>query len=194
MTMSVSKISRAVVLAVTAVGFLMMNNSMGIVQAQGKVYKIGDKGPAGGWVFYDKGDNSNGWRYLEAAPKDSGSGKWGCTNKSIPGAQGVKPGTGKANTRAIVKGCGESNTAAKIAAAYRGGGKNDWYLPSKDELNLIYTNLFKKSIGDISSPMYWSSSEISAKEAWLQSFFEGEQLKNDKSEDAGGIRAIRAFQ
>ena len=32
------------------------------------VYKIGDTGPAGGIVFYDKGDNSDGWQYLEAAP------------------------------------------------------------------------------------------------------------------------------
>ena len=33
-------------------------------------YKVGDKGPAGGIVFYDKGDNSDGWQYLEAAPPD----------------------------------------------------------------------------------------------------------------------------
>jgi len=33
-------------------------------------YKIGDKGPAGGLVFFDKGDNSDGWQYLEAAPSE----------------------------------------------------------------------------------------------------------------------------
>ena len=39
--------------------------------AQGsQSYKIGDKGPAGGIVFYDKGDNSDGWQYLEAAPPE----------------------------------------------------------------------------------------------------------------------------
>ncbi|MCL2762731.1 MAG: DUF1566 domain-containing protein [Treponema sp.] len=39
--------------------------------AQGiQVYKIGDTGPAGGIVFYDKGDNADGWQYLEAAPPD----------------------------------------------------------------------------------------------------------------------------
>ena len=33
-------------------------------------YKIGDEGPAGGVIFYDKGEYSDGWRYLEAAPAD----------------------------------------------------------------------------------------------------------------------------
>jgi hypothetical protein len=33
-------------------------------------------GPAGGAVFYDKGGYSDGWRYLEAAPDDAGSGDW----------------------------------------------------------------------------------------------------------------------
>jgi hypothetical protein len=34
-------------------------------------------GPAGGFVFYDKGYYSNGWRYLEASPKDAGNAEWG---------------------------------------------------------------------------------------------------------------------
>jgi len=39
--------------------------------AQGsKAYKVGDTGPAGGIIFYDKGDNSDGWQYLEAAPPE----------------------------------------------------------------------------------------------------------------------------
>lgn len=31
-------------------------------------YKIGDWGPAMGYIFYDKGSYSDGWRYLEANP------------------------------------------------------------------------------------------------------------------------------
>ncbi|GHV80826.1 hypothetical protein AGMMS49944_26170 [Spirochaetia bacterium] len=30
-------------------------------------YKVGDTGPAGGLIFYDKGNSRGGWRYLEAA-------------------------------------------------------------------------------------------------------------------------------
>jgi len=44
-------------------------------------YRIGDTGPAGGIVFYDKGDNSDGWQYLEAAPVDfEFSANWNSAN------------------------------------------------------------------------------------------------------------------
>jgi hypothetical protein len=47
----------------------------------GSSYKIGDTGPAGGIVFYDKGENSDGWQYLEAAPPEfEFSGNWNSAN------------------------------------------------------------------------------------------------------------------
>ena len=33
-------------------------------------------GPAGGFVFYDKGSYSDGWRYMECAPENAGTGEW----------------------------------------------------------------------------------------------------------------------
>ncbi|MDR1257120.1 MAG: DUF1566 domain-containing protein [Spirochaetaceae bacterium] len=33
-------------------------------------------GPGGGFVFYDKGSYSGGWRYLECAPENAGTGTW----------------------------------------------------------------------------------------------------------------------
>ncbi|MDR1126729.1 MAG: DUF1566 domain-containing protein [Treponema sp.] len=36
------------------------------------VLESGVPGPAGGYVFYDKGAYSDGWRYLECAPENAG--------------------------------------------------------------------------------------------------------------------------
>ena len=57
------------------------------------VYCIGVSGPAGGVIFYDKGYESDGWRYLEAAPDNCDNGiapttTWGCSGTAIDGADG----------------------------------------------------------------------------------------------------------
>jgi hypothetical protein len=36
-------------------------------------YRVGDIGPSGNFIFYDKGNNYDGWRYLEVAPENSES-------------------------------------------------------------------------------------------------------------------------
>jgi uncharacterized repeat protein (TIGR02543 family) len=69
-----------------------------------KNYLIGERGPSGGYIFFDKGNYDNEWRYLEAAPSFSEwrnkiwGGEWvlvGGTSSSI--------GTGKTNTQRIVE-------------------------------------------------------------------------------------------
>lgn len=159
--------------------------------AKEKEYKIGDKGPGGGWVFYDKGKNSEGWRYLEAAIEDKDA-KWGC-EISIPDAGRIGIGTGKSNTQAITKNCEEANTAAQVCMIYRGGGKKDWFLPSLNELNLMYENLYKAGIGGFADLSYWSSSEVTARNAWGQNFISGDQSYNYKKKYPLRVRPIRAF-
>ena len=167
------------------------------INAQDKIYKVGDKGPAGGWVFYDKGKYSDGWRYLESAPVDQSAGvKWGCYSTPIPGAKGTAIGTGKANTDAIVKNCEELSIAAKIAVSYRGGDKSDWFLPSKDELYLMYVNLYKSGVGGFTdtftSGAYWSSSENDDTTSWKQYFSNGSQSNFGKGVFRR-VRAVRVF-
>ena len=78
--------------------------------------------------------------------------------------------------------------AISLAHEYQGGGYNDWFLPSKDELNLIWVNLHRfgcdaeiptsspceTGIGGFASDIYWSSTEYAAA-AWYQDFFNGNQ-------------------
>jgi hypothetical protein len=53
-----------------------------------------------------------------------------------------------------------SSFAAGLANSYRGGGYIDWFLPSRDELNLLYQA--KDVIGGFATsghPTYWSSTQ-----------------------------------
>jgi len=156
-------------------------------------YTVGDTGPAGGWIFYDKGISSDGWRYLEAAPDDQSIGSpWGCYGVSIWGADGTAVGTGEQNTIDIEAGCTTAGTAADICANLGLGGYSNWFLPSKDELNLMHTNLKDFGLGGFADYGYWSSSEVSANYAWIQDFDSGYQLNYSKSYTFR-VRAVRAF-
>jgi len=155
-------------------------------------YTIGDTGPSGGIVIYDKGSVSDGWRYLEAAPANQATSvRWSSTNIDVTGATGTAIGTGKANTAAIIAAhTGDTaNNAAKAAAAYIGGGKNDWFLPSKDELNEMYK--VRTHLG-ISSGWFWSSSQSNDNYVWIQNFGNGLQGYNGEGNNYG-VRAVRAF-
>jgi hypothetical protein len=159
-------------------------------------YHIGDTGQAGGIVFYVTDAGLHG---LEAAPIDQSTSEWGCEGSSISGAQGTAIGTGAANTTVIVAGCNVANTAAKVADAYALNGYNDWFLPSKDELNQMYWFIGPlagtplTNVGGFNvSYTYWSSSEIDATLAWTQRFVNG-LLVNDYKYTRKPVRAIRAF-
>jgi hypothetical protein len=152
-------------------------------------YAIGDKGPAGGIVFYV---TDGGLRGLEAAPADQSAGApWGCPGTDIAGAEGTIVGTGAQNTIDILAGCAELGIAARLADSYTLNGFSDWFLPSKDELNELY--LQKAVVGGFTIFAYWSSSEVDAIYAWAHIFDNGKQDSVDKAVPALGVRAVRAF-
>ncbi|MCL1826670.1 MAG: leucine-rich repeat protein [Candidatus Cloacimonetes bacterium] len=174
--------------SVTKLGYFAFDREK-VVFPEG-TYFVSYKGPAGGLVFYDKGSESNGWRYLEAAPASSETKKeWG-PYKSINGTStGI--GTGKQNTDIIVKALGKGY-AAGFCAELSINGFKDWFLPSKDELNLMYQNLHRRSLGGFDAEWYWSSSEYANFYAWTQYFNSGGQ--NYFSKDyTYRVRAVRAF-
>ena len=171
----------------------IMGGSPVTLYAQWAHYVLRDTGPAGGYIFYCKGGYSHGWRYLEAAPSDqSAIAPWGCYGTLIPGADGTAVGTGEQNTIDIEAGCTTPGTAADICANLDLGGYSDWFLPSKDELNLMYENLKVFGVGGFAVYYYWSSSEYLASIAWLQYFGNGHQYYNAK-DDTYRVRAVRAF-
>jgi hypothetical protein len=126
-------------------------------------YKIGDTGPAGGTIFYDKGSFSDGWRYLEAAPSYAGFNRemWGYYGKSVKNTK-LTVGSGKQNTQAVFDAVGklEMSDAPELTLRLTVNGFKDWFLPSQQELVLMYKNLAAKGLGDFAADWYWSSSEF----------------------------------
>ena len=188
------------------------------------IFEIGDRGPAGGWIFYDcDEDNSTGnadglissecgWRYLEAAPLEIGGYKSygfgyyrpdGTNNNMVGTSQSI--GSGRYNTEMLVEymdidgeaysdssGTATEEYAAKKCLDYSFGGYDDWFLPSKEELNMMYNNLMKKGLGWFFHVGYWSSSENNSSSAWGQHFHAGNQIPN-KLYVNNYVRAVRAF-
>jgi len=68
-----------------------------------------------------------------------------------------------------------------------------WRLPTKMELNLMYEQLHKKGIGDFTDHWYWSSTEVSAYEAWGQFFQDGGTFECTKDHDSQYVRAVRSL-
>ena len=153
---------------------------------------IGDIGPAGGYIFYINTDYKNaGWHYLEAAAFDQIVGiNWFNGNYIETGAISTVIGLGKENTRKIVDIQGIGNYAAWICINQNINGYNDWFLPSRDELDLMYKNLYLNNIGDFNPGGYWSSSEVDIHYVWDQTFNNGDQGIHYKN-DSASVRAIR---
>jgi hypothetical protein len=174
-------------------------------------YRVGSIGPGGGKVFYVAntpfacGPTLNlTCSYLEAAPT-TGTNSWvdanylwsGNVNTAIgSSATGTAIGTGYRNTLAIVGQAGGGNTAgraATVARAYRGPNNlTDWYLPSLDELTLVYQNQVSLDISNAFDD-YWSSTEFDAIYAAIEWFTgDGSVWSNDKN-SLNAVRPIRAF-
>jgi uncharacterized repeat protein (TIGR02543 family) len=171
--------------------------------ASGGTCSVGDTGPGGGKVFYVAPGGgtfacgqslASTCKYLEAAMSSS-SPSWtddryawsGNTNTAI-GTTSTAIGAGYSNTLKMVRQIGAGNAGAGSAARnYRGGGLNDWYLPSKDELNQITAN---QTLLDATAG-YWSSSENNSTTAWDQgsNSVQGAGTKTSTTP----VRPIRAF-
>ena len=152
----------------------------------------------GGIIAYilqtgDPGYVANETHGLIAAPSDqSAAAPWGCIGTLISGGDGTAIGTGNQNTMDILAGCATEGIAARICGDLILNGYDDWYLPSKEELNQLYIN--RVAIGGFTDPEfeYWSSSENDYESAWLQEIGSGIQFALYKTY-AYNVRAVRTF-
>ena len=171
-------------------------------------YGLGSKGPANGYVFYDcdadnySGNQDNlvstecGWRYFEAgghATTSSLGDFFGPTGKIVTSN---KIGTGKSNTQKLVSFFEDEICAPVLCNQYEitinGKTYDDWFLPSKDELELVYFNLYKKGIGRYYSSSYWSSTTCDDYSA-VCAYFDRGQFVSDGRGYRKSFIVIRSF-
>ncbi len=153
---------------------------------------------AGGIVFYVDETGEHG---LVCANVDQSSGiQWSLIYDAEIGCDDKSVGAGELNTKKIVSNQGDGKYAAKLCVDYSividGILYDDWFLPSEDELDLIYQNLYTYGFGNFSSSVYWSSSEVDSQgyfwNASVNNFFDGyESVSYKKNPNA--VRAIRSF-
>ncbi len=101
--------------------------------------------------------------------------------------------TGKDNTAglAVLADAGSTYKAASYCENLTAYGNSDWYLPAKNELNILYTNAAAIGHFDVTDGstvvsggypgLYWSSSEGSNNNAWYQRFSDGNQTNTFKN-------------
>ncbi|WP_299059199.1 DUF1566 domain-containing protein [uncultured Polaribacter sp.] len=172
-----------------------------------KTYKIGDFAH-GGIVFWLDESRQHG---LVCAKTDANDGRvvmWDPSEKperSLSWRNGIYGG--KINTSVIMSRVEFTNVDSEVTAAqacsfyglFNGSIYSDWYVPSKDELNLLYIN---KDIVDSTaisnngmklSLRYWSSTEFGEELAWAQDFVEPTNQFKKQKNTSTFVRPIRSF-
>ena len=124
---------------------------------------------------------------------------WSNVNGTAIGVTARSTWNGLANSNAIVAQSGHTSSAAKLCLDSTANSQTDWYLPSIDEMSLLWQNRFQlnktlSSIGGAAQIFndYWISSEFGGTTAWNFSTSAGNANAVVKSSTAW-VRAIRQF-
>lgn len=142
----------------------------------------------GGIVFYV--DNSGEHGLVAAESNQSNSTRWSNGTNIFIDSTGNAVGDGQKNSSRIMASQGAGNYAAKICDELTLNGYSDWFLPSKNEMNLIFIK--RSYISGLVDGYYWTSTEYDADNTWNQYFPFGPQYYANKL-DSACVRAIRAF-
>lgn len=184
---------------VTKSGYEITPSSLEVTVYYG--IKIGDIAPGGGIIFYinpDPDPDTDGWKCMEVAPARWYEGIVGDPKAALgyygiflENGEGI--GAGKENTDKIIAALNspDGTTAAELCRAYRGGGMEDWYLPSSGELQEMYHSVLTQGKFAIYDD-YWSSSDINDQAGVHISFDDGNWSFSSKSADYY-VRPARRF-
>ena len=155
----------------------------------------------GGVIFHLWKDNSGVEHGLIVALTDqSTSKKWSDVTTVEIGASAQSSWDGLSNSNAIVGQAGHTSSAAKLCLGSVSGGQSDWYLPSVQELNMLWNNYYTvaSALSQISGATqltdtyYWSSSERTETSAYYFYFDDG-AAKGSLKSHTWYVRAVRAF-
>lgn len=96
-------------------------------------------------------------------------------------------GYGALNTRLITAQNGSGRYAAAYVDSLVLNGRDDWFLPSKDDLSALYDYFALHGGPSMERAPYWSSSENGPNYAWYQLFQDGTQFTDENG--LGNVRS-----
>ena len=151
-------------------------------------YAAGDFVQGGLYTFTD-----SGYAYITAAMDQSSNAPWGCEGTDIAGTVG-SIGTGPANTALIVANCATAGIAARLADQLVLNSFSDWFLPSLEELAMMWPELVSDGLGSFANHTYWSSTQASDTQAFTVDMNNGNQGTHSKGNTSNRYtRAMRRF-
>lgn len=125
---------------------------------------------------------------------------WSNITATLIGASAQSNWDGLSNSNAIVAQIGHTNSAASLCLNSTNGGQSDWYLPSKQEMNILWNNYYTvaRSISQISGATqlqsaYHTSTEYDSTNPWGFGFNYGDVFNTNGKSSNYFVRAIRAF-
>mgnify|MGYP001143559940 CR=1 FL=1 len=157
-------------------------------------YRIGEHVVAEGGVVFHRWKDTNGENYLILDPMSLGTSVWSNIDNQLAGASSLTDGL--FNSNQIVNQSGHTNSAASLALSSTANGQLDWYLPSTNELQKVFDNLFdvNSTLEDIGGDQiffgeYWTSTENITTNAVIVNDISIDI--SNKSANSARVRAIR---